>query len=99
MPPGTRLVEWILKKPPVAIEACAIVTDTALFANTTVAQLGEALANPRRWVGWSVPQLIDRLGQVGVIVALERGSHSPVHHRMEVSDERETSPHTRNLED
>jgi hypothetical protein len=30
-----------------------------------------ALAEPKRWVGWSVPQLIDRLAQVGVTVTLE----------------------------
>ena len=34
-------------------------------------QLGVALAQPKRWVGWSTPQLIDRLAQVGVIVTLE----------------------------
>lgn len=70
MPHGVRLVEWHLKEPPVAIETCAVVTDLALFASTTLAQLRVALANPRRWLGWSVPQLIDRLAQVGVTVEL-----------------------------
>lgn len=71
MPPGVRLVKWNLKEPPVAIETCAIVTDPALFVRTTLEQLRTALAQPKRWVGWSVPQLIDRLAQVGVSVALE----------------------------
>jgi hypothetical protein len=71
MPPGVRLLAWNLKKPPVAIETCAVVTDSALFARTTLEQLRRALAHPKRRVGWSVPQLIDRLAQVGVIVALE----------------------------
>ena len=71
MPEGVRLVSGNLKEPPVAIETCAVVTDPALFASTTLAQLKAALANPKRWVGWSVPQLIDRLAQVGVTVALE----------------------------
>jgi hypothetical protein len=71
MPPGVHLVSWELKEPPVAIETCAVVTDTALFAKTTLVQLRTALANPRRWVGWSIPQLMDRLAQVGVVVALE----------------------------
>ena len=71
MPPGVHLVKWNLKEPPVAIETCAVVTDPGLFASTTPAQLRAALANPKRWVGWSVPQLIDRLAQVGVTVALE----------------------------
>jgi hypothetical protein len=68
---GVRLLEWNLKEPPVAIESCAIVTDTARFARNTLEQLRTALAEPKRWVGWSVPQLIDRLAQVGVRVSLE----------------------------
>jgi hypothetical protein len=71
MPPGVRLVKWNLREPPAAIETCAVVTDPALFARSTLEQLRTALAQPKRWVGWSVPQLIDRLAQVGVTVALE----------------------------
>jgi hypothetical protein len=71
IPAGVRLIEWSLKQPPIAIETCAVVTDPGLFASTTLEQLRIALAEPRRWVGWSVPQLIDRLAQVGVRVALE----------------------------
>jgi hypothetical protein len=70
MPPGVRLISWNLKEPPIAIETCTVVTDPARFASTALAQLEAALANPRRWVGWSVPQLLDRLAQVGVTVAL-----------------------------
>jgi hypothetical protein len=71
MPPGVRLVGWDLKQPPVAIETCSVVTDPALFALTTLEQLRTALAQPNRWIGWSIPQLIDRLAQVGVVVAVE----------------------------
>jgi hypothetical protein len=71
MPEGVRLVRWELKEPPVAIETCTVVADPARFASTTLAQLRAALANSGRWVGWSVPQLIDRLAQVGVSVVLE----------------------------
>ena len=74
LPPSVRLVSWNLKDPPVAIETCAIVTDPALFACTTLEQLGVALAEPSRWVGWTVPQLIDRLAQVGVVVAFHGGA-------------------------
>ena len=73
MPPGIRLIEWKLKEPPVAIETCAVVTDPALFARTTLEQLRTALEQRKRWVGWSIPQLIDRLAQVGVTVVLEAG--------------------------
>ena len=71
MPPGVRLVKWNLKEPPVAIESCAVVTEPGLFARTTIEQLRIVLANPKHWVGWSVVQLIERLGQVGVTVDLE----------------------------
>lgn len=71
MPPGVRLVKWKLKEPPVAIETCTVVTEPALFASTTLEQLRIVLPNPKRWVGWSVFQLIERLAQVGVAVALE----------------------------
>jgi len=71
MPAGVRLTEWNLKRPPVAIESFAVVTDPGLFARTTLEQLRIALATPKRWVGWTIPQLIDRLAQVGVRVALE----------------------------
>jgi hypothetical protein len=71
MPPGVRLLGWHFKEPPVAIKTCALVTDPALFASTTLEQLRVALANPKHWVGWSVSQLIDRLSQVGVTVTLE----------------------------
>jgi hypothetical protein len=76
MPPGIRLLEWHPKEPPVAIETCAVVTEPTLFARSTLEQLRIALANPKRWVGWSVSQLIERLAQVGVIVALEVGKSS-----------------------
>lgn len=78
MPPGVRLIHWNLKKSPVAIESCAVVTDTALFARTTLEQLRVALTQPKRWVGWSVPQLVDRLAQVGVFVELEAGTRKDV---------------------
>ena len=67
---GVRMISWNLKSPPVLIEASAVVTDPALFARATLEQLRAALDNPKRWVGWSVAQLIERLAQVGVSVAL-----------------------------
>lgn len=70
MPPGVQLVHWNLKVPPVAIEMCSVVVHPAQFATSTLEQLRVALGEPKRWVGWSVPQLIDRLSQVGVVVVL-----------------------------
>jgi hypothetical protein len=71
MPVGVRLVAWELKEPPVALEYYAVVTDPAKFARATLEELRERLTNPGRRYGWPVPQLIDRLAQVGVTVALE----------------------------
>lgn len=66
IPSGLRLLKWNLKEPPIAIETCSVVTEPSLFARTTINQLRIALATPNRWVGWSIPQLINRLEQVGV---------------------------------
>lgn len=71
MPPGVRLIEWNLFDPPIIIETYAVVTDTALFARSTLDQLRTALTQRKRWVGWSIPQLVDRLRQVGVTVTIE----------------------------
>jgi hypothetical protein len=76
MPPGVRLVRWNLKDPPVAIETCSIVVDPARFAIATMEQLRVALAHGKRWVGWTLPQLLDRLAQVGVLVTLDGNAHS-----------------------
>lgn len=63
MPAGVHLVSWNLREPHVAIEVCSLVTDTALFARTTLEQLQAALdtpqvlfllqhaAPPRLWLG------------------------------------------------
>ncbi len=42
-----------------------------LFVRTTLDQLRIALAEHKRRVGWTVEELIDRLHQVGVEVAVE----------------------------
>jgi hypothetical protein len=68
MPPHIRLVEWNPKKAPIAIDTCSVVVDVPLFIRTTLEQLSASLTNHRRWVGWSVPQLADRLRQAGVVV-------------------------------
>jgi hypothetical protein len=69
MPAGVRLIEWNLKQPPVLIESNGIVIDPNLFGRRTLEDLGRALSNDA-WVGWSVPQLVDRLRQVGIVVEL-----------------------------
>lgn len=72
LPSGVRLLGWHLKEPPIAIESYAIVIDPALFARSTLEQLCNALENPKRWIGWTIPQLMDRLAQVGVTVEVSQ---------------------------
>jgi len=62
-----RIVSTNLKEPPLAVDG-GVVTDPGGFAKSTLEQLRRALENPKARVGWSVPQLLDRLSQVGVVV-------------------------------
>jgi len=62
-----RVVSCNLKEPPVAVDD-GVVTDANDFSKTTLEQLRRVLENPKARVGWSVPQLVDRLWQVGVVV-------------------------------
>ena len=71
MPAGVRLISWIPKKPPVVLTRWSVVTDTELFARSTLEQLGAALAGNNWGAGnWSVRELIERLEQVGVKVEI-----------------------------
>jgi hypothetical protein len=72
MPPGTVLASWELKPAPVTIGPGETVTDPAKFARGCLEQLRNALANPRRRAAWTVPQLIERLALVGVMVTTNK---------------------------
>jgi len=80
MPPGVQLLSWKLREPPIAIERWTVVNNSSLFARNTLEQLGAALAG-KSWLAgnWSVKELIDRLEQVGVVVAVKAGGSS--HHQ------------------
>jgi hypothetical protein len=77
MPSRVHLIQWNLRRPPVAIETCAVVTDPILFANTTLRQLRDALSGPEG-ANRIVPELIDRLSQVGVIVTIDLATTGPL---------------------
>jgi uncharacterized protein DUF3854 len=68
--PGVRILGWNPKQAPIALDHCAIVTNSDAFIRTTLDQLRIAVAEPKRWVGWTVDQLIARLRIVGVEVAV-----------------------------
>jgi hypothetical protein len=71
-PHGVKIIKWDLKNPPVPINMFTTVTNTDLFARTTLRLLGIAIQNPKRWVGFSTLELVVQLGKVGVTVELEK---------------------------
>ena len=68
-----RLISYLPKKPPVALEQCSIVTNLDLFIQTTLADLEAKLNHPTPipW-GWTVQQMLDRLRQVGLVIEIEK---------------------------
>lgn len=72
LPKGVRLLRWEPKAPPVAIDVCSIVVDLSKFIEGELRTLDSRLNNP--WTihgGFSVPQMLDRLRQVGLEVELD----------------------------
>jgi hypothetical protein len=72
MPIGVRLVRYEPRKPPVAVDVCSVVTDVPKFIERELRDLDSRLNSP--WTirgGWSVPQILDRLRQVGVEVEID----------------------------
>lgn len=69
--PAWKVVEWKLKQAPVTLSSFAVVTNTELFARSSLEQLRVALDNAKRWAGWSVAELVERLANVGVKVELK----------------------------
>jgi len=78
MPLGVKLLRYEPKVPPVAVDVCSVVTDISKFIETELRDLDSRLNSP--WTirgGWSVPQILDRLRQVGVEVEIDlRGDRS-----------------------
>ena len=73
MPAGVRLVKWKPKSAPVELNRCSVVIDVGPFISSTLQQLAAALAGKNWQAGnWSIPELVDRLAQVGIEVELER---------------------------
>ena len=71
MPSGVKLLRYEPKKLPVAIDVCTIVTDVSKFIQRELRDLDSRLNLPGTIRGgWSVPQILDRLRQVGVEVEI-----------------------------
>lgn len=72
MPKGVRLIRWEPRLAPVAIDVCSVVMNVPKFIESELRALDSRLNNP--WTihgGFTVPQMLDRLAQVGVLVGLE----------------------------
>ncbi len=66
VPTGFRLVAWNPKPAPVIIESIAVIGDSDAFSREKLKQLSAAKKDPI-W-GRIIPQLLDQLAQVGVIL-------------------------------
>lgn len=77
MPKGVRLIRWEPKAAPVAIDVCSVVVDIPKFIESELRAINSRLNNP--WSiqgGFTVPQMLDRLAQVGLEVELDpKGGH------------------------
>ena len=72
LPKGVRLVRFEPKAPPVAIDVCSVVVDVSKFIQVELRALDARLINPRKiHAGFTIPQMLDRLRQVGLEVELE----------------------------
>jgi hypothetical protein len=72
LPHGLRLVSYSPKRPPVALEQCSIVTNVQLFIQSSLADLEDRLNRPKvNRYGWTVPQILDRLRQVGLVIEID----------------------------
>jgi hypothetical protein len=72
MPLGVRLIKWEPKNAPIAIVRIGIVTNVPKFIDATLLELKARLEGKDFLAGnWPLPELVDRLEQVGVAVAIE----------------------------
>jgi hypothetical protein len=71
LPPGVRLVNYTPKKPPVAVAPISIVTDVDKFIQAYLMDLGHRLQYPETHACASLPEILAKLAEVGLELALE----------------------------
>ena len=71
VPPGVRLVRYASKTPPVAVQPCSIVTDVSKFIRANLRDLEWRLRNPKTYACASLPEILAKLSEIGVELALE----------------------------
>lgn len=78
MPDGVQLLHWAPKTPPILLTQCAVVINTQRFIETTLQELDSALQG-KNWLAGnrSTRELVERLEQVGVHVAVNAQASKP----------------------
>jgi len=69
-PPFEITKDEFIKDGPVRLSNHEVVVDTFKFAMSTLGQLRKLLDNPKAKVGWTAPQLLERLKAVGLTVVV-----------------------------
>jgi hypothetical protein len=71
LPGGVRLIRYSPKKPPVAVAPISIVTDMDKFIRAYVRDLGQRLQYPGTHACASLPEILAKLAEVGLELALD----------------------------
>src|SRR6516225_2106897 len=72
LPAGVQLVRYAPKVPPVAVAPISIVTDVDKFLRAYISDLGHRLQHPETHGCAPLPEILAKLGEVGLELALER---------------------------
>lgn len=72
LPTGVKLVRYDPKPPPVAVAPISIVTDVDAFIRAYLMDLGHRLQHPRTHACAPLPEILAKLAEVGVELAIER---------------------------
>jgi hypothetical protein len=66
-----RLIRYQPKSPPVAVAPISIVTDVGKFISAHLADLDYRLCHPDTYACASLPEILSKLAEVGLELALE----------------------------
>jgi hypothetical protein len=75
LPGGVRLIRYSPKKPPVAVALISIVTDVDKFIRAYLRDLGQRLQHPGTHACAPLPEILAKLAEVGLELALD-GRHT-----------------------
>jgi hypothetical protein len=87
LPRGVRLIRYCPKNPPVAVSSISVVTDVKKFIRSYLQDLGFRLKHPHTRACASLNEILAKLAEVGVELALDQ----PLAPERELTDEAEGS--------